>query len=101
MLQFIVLFLIYTGARKREVQEVRWKYIDWTQNFWRIPKTKSGKIRHVALSLGVMNVLESLRSKMFEGQFQDKPIFCNPRTQKFVCVFLLKQEQRAHQGRAA
>lgn len=31
MLQYIVLFLIYTGARKREVLDARWRDIDWAQ----------------------------------------------------------------------
>jgi integrase len=99
MLQFIVLFLIYTGARKREVLEAKWKDIDWTQKSWRIPKTKSGKIRHVPLSLGAMNVLVTLRGKIFQGQFQDKPIFGNPRTQKpYVSFFYSWNNARIRAG---
>ena len=62
MLEHIVLFLIYTGARKREVLDAKWQDIDWALKSWRIPKTKSGKIRHIPLSTGAMQLLEKLRS---------------------------------------
>jgi integrase len=68
MLQYIVLFLIYTGARKREVLDAKWQDIDWDQKSWRIPKTKSGKVRHVPLSKGAMSVLETLKTLIFQGR---------------------------------
>ena len=52
MLEHIVLFLIYTGARKNEVLQACWQDVDWQKSSWRIPKTKSGKVRHVPLSRG-------------------------------------------------
>ncbi len=61
MLRFIVLFLIFTGARKREVLDSRWQDIDWDKRSWRIPKTKSGKVRHVPLSSGAIELLETLK----------------------------------------
>jgi integrase len=81
-LQFIVLFLIYTGARKREVLDANWGAIDWLRKSWRIPKTKSGKIRHVPLSNGAMEVLEKLKLNLIGGPIKDTPIFPNPRTGK-------------------
>ena len=54
MLQHIVLFLLYTGARKREVLDATWADVDWERKSWRIPKTKSGKIRHIPLSTGAL-----------------------------------------------
>ena len=79
-LEFIVLFLIYTGARKREVLDARWQDIDWLRKSWRIPKTKSGKIRHVPLSNGAMGVLDKLQLKVVPGQIEGPSIFANPRT---------------------
>ena len=32
-----------TGARKREVFDARWEYIDWQRRLWKIPKTKADK----------------------------------------------------------
>ena len=63
MLQWIVLFLLYTGARKREVLESRWSDFDFTQRSWRIPKTKSGKVRHVPLSEHALGVLQAVKAK--------------------------------------
>lgn len=67
MLQFIVLFLIYTGARKREVLDAKWQDIDWDKRSWRIPKTKSGKVRHVPLSTSAFEVLELLKTRLLVG----------------------------------
>ncbi len=86
MLQHIVLFLIYTGARKRGVLDAKWQDIDWSQKSWRIPKTKSGKIRHVPLSSGAMELLQNLKM-CHESEFCAngnldliKTIFANPKT---------------------
>jgi integrase len=66
MLPFIVMFLIYTGARKREVLDAQWKDVDWQQKSWRIPRTKSGKVRHVPLSEGAYELLLKLKGQAFE-----------------------------------
>jgi len=63
MLYWIVLFLLYTGARKREVLDAKWADIDFEQRSWRIPKTKSGKVRHVPLSEGALEVITKVKEK--------------------------------------
>jgi integrase len=63
MLYWIVLFLLYTGARKREVLDAKWADIDLEQRSWRIPKTKSGKVRHVPLSEGALEVITKVKEK--------------------------------------
>ncbi|MEA2120071.1 tyrosine-type recombinase/integrase [Halovibrio sp. HP20-50] len=85
LLSSIVAFLIYTGARKREVLDARWEDIDRSRKLWRIPKTKSGKVRHVPLSAGAEQVLETLwASGGWEGEY----VFTNPRTGRpFVSIF--------------
>jgi integrase len=99
MLQYIVLFLIYTGARKREVLDARWRDIDWAQKSWRIPKTKSGKVRHVPLSTGAMKLLEHLRLQIREGLLNEQPIFANPNTgQPFVSFFFSWNNARKRAG---
>lgn len=99
MLQHIVLFLIYTGARKREVLDAKWRDIDWDQKSWRIPKTKSGKVRHVPLSTGAYEVLSTLKSLLLNGHWgyelkpgsfdevSDRYIFMNTRTGKAYISF--------------
>ena len=89
MLQHIVLFLLYTGARKREVLDATWADVDWGRKSWRIPKTKSGKIRHVPLSAGAMQLLGTLQAmteqpggmnSVAKGQLATRHIFANPQT---------------------
>jgi site-specific recombinase XerD len=106
MLQHIVLFLIYTGARKREVLDAKWQDIDWTQKSWRIPKTKSGKIRHVPLSSGALELLESLKGRVLAESQEakayvdaSKPIFANPKTgEPYVSFFYSWNSARIRAG---
>lgn len=89
MLQHIVMFLLYTGARKREVLDATWADVDWEHKSWRIPKTKSGKIRHIPLSGGAMQLLGALRelltqtggmNSVAQGELARRHIFANPKT---------------------
>ena len=91
MLQHIVLFLLYTGGRKREVLDAVWADVDWERKSWRIPKTKSGKIRHIPLSTGALQLLESLKrlagmaggmnsTVADSGDLACRHIFANPAT---------------------
>jgi len=69
--------------------------IDWALKSWRIPKTKSGKIRHIPLSTGAMQLLEKLRSTKLisntaELQSNYDPyacIFASPKTGKAYVSF--------------
>ena len=98
-LQFIVLFLIYTGARKREVLEAKWIDIDWQRKSWRIPKTKSGKIRHVPLSSGALDLLQKLKFKLKLKSTDQLPIFENPRTGlPYVSFFYSWDKARTRAG---
>ena len=77
----IVAFLIYTGARKREVLDAKWTDIDWVQRSWKISKNKSNKIRHIPLSLGAIDTLMQAKShRMFREN--SEYIFPNPNTLK-------------------
>jgi site-specific recombinase XerD len=89
MLQHIVLFLLYTGARKREVLDAKWVDVDWERKSWRLPKTKSGKIRHIPLSVGALQLLGHLRDQSasqgevghaIRAEWAQRPIFANPKT---------------------
>lgn len=60
MLKFIVPMLILTGARKREVLDAKWEDFDIVRKQWRIPVTKTGRPRHVPLSEGVLQLLDSI-----------------------------------------
>lgn len=81
LLPMIVAFLIYTGGRKREVLDAKWRDIDWVQRSWKISKNKSNKIRHIPLSLGALDtlMLAKTQSERIEGS---EYIFPNPNTLK-------------------
>lgn len=100
MLQHIVPFLIYTGARKREALDARWSDVDWRRKSWRIPKTKSGKVRHVPLSVGALEVLGRLRPvPTLGGPRPPEFIFANPRTGRpFVSVYYSWDTARKQAG---
>jgi integrase len=97
MLQWIVLFLLYTGARKREVSDARLADIDLEQRSWRIPKTKSGKVRHVPLSEGALQVLSAIKAKYGKHAFTF--IFPNVKTGlPFVSIFYSWDAARQRAG---
>jgi integrase len=88
MLPFIVSFLIYTGARKREVLDAKWDEIDWVQRSWRIPRTKSGKVRHVPLSSGALALLHKLQAEKGLTSAPGDWIFPNPEKMKpFISIY--------------
>ncbi|MEP0761637.1 MAG: tyrosine-type recombinase/integrase [Pseudomonadota bacterium] len=92
----IVAFLLFTGARKREALDARWQDIDWRQKLWRIPKTKSGKVRHVPLSSGALRVLKTLKEA---ANPKIEHIFANPRTGlPFVSIFYSWDTARKEAG---
>ena len=77
MLRYIIPFLLLTGARKREVLDAQWRDVDRERSFWRIPKTKSGRERHVPLSAAALELLDRVpRRKHCDW------IFANPKTLK-------------------
>lgn len=97
MLQWIVLYLLYTGARKREVLDARWADVDIEQRSWRIPKTKSGKVRHVPLSNGAIKVLAGVKEKY--GKHAFTYIFANEKTGlPFVSIFYSWDAARKRAG---
>ena len=100
VLGHIVPFLIYTGARKREVLNARWADIDWRRKSWAIPRTKSGKVRHVPLSKGALEILQAIRPvPTLGGPRLPEFIFINPRTGKpFVTIFISWNTARCEAG---
>lgn len=81
----IVAFMLYTGARKREVLDARWQDIHRGHQLWRIPHTKAGKARFVPLSQGALGVLGQCRRRAASNS---PWIFANPRTgQPFVSIY--------------
>jgi integrase len=82
-LKHIVAVLILCGNRKRELLDAKWSDLDLERRNWRIPLSKSGKARHVPLSLAVVSVLQLI--PRIEGCPYVVP---NPKTKlPYVSVF--------------
>lgn len=59
-LKYIVALLLMLGCRKMELLKSKFEDFDLERRTWRIPLSKSGKTRHVPLSLAAIAVLEGL-----------------------------------------
>lgn len=79
--------LLYTGARRSEALQARWCDVDRHQRLWRIPRSKSGKVRHIPLSSAAMALL----NRRFAARFVNEPeqgfIFANPATRRPYTAF--------------
>lgn len=73
----VIRLLLYTGARKREILDARWEYIDFARSLLTVPLSKSGKPRHIPLSDAAVTLLKKLPRR------DDIPwVFFNPKTNK-------------------
>jgi integrase len=90
MLKYIIAFLLVTGARKQEALKARWEDIDLTANVWRIPLSKSGKVRHITLSETAVNFLTLVQgnnAKLLGAAYESCPyVFPNAKTLKPFCT---------------
>jgi integrase len=98
MLRFIVAFLLFTGARKREALDARWCDIDLEARTWVIPVTKTGGPRTVYLSDGALRLLDALRHDPVHDP-RLPFVFPNPKTGKpFACIFYAWNAARRQAG---
>ena len=81
-LQYIIPFLLLTGARKSEALQARWEFIDFEARRWMIPLTKNGKPRHVPLSNGAITVLLATRQLHERLGITSPWLFPSPATHK-------------------
>ena len=66
--------LMLTGARRAEVAQAKWGYIDWKGNTLLVPVAKSGKPRHVSLSDAAVDVLRGVYDRA-EARGPDDYVF--------------------------
>ena len=76
-IEYIVRFLLLTGARKQEALRAEWNEFDLVSRVWVIPFSKSGRARKVPLSDAVLSLLEHLPSRTHSPL-----LFPNPNTGK-------------------
>ena len=100
MLKYIVLALIYSGTRKREVLDAKWEDFDFHSGKWKIPVTKNGEPREIPINDGLKNVLLQLKDAAL--QFTDTPyVFANPKTGlPFISIYYSWDTARRQAGLA-
>ena len=60
-----IMLLFLTGARRNEVTQAEWSYVDWQRGTIFVPKSKNGQPRYIQLNSPAINVLNSI--PRFEG----------------------------------
>jgi integrase len=90
-LKFIVALLLVTGARKQEALQAKWQDIDFNANVWRIPVSKSGKVRYIPLSETAQYFLQLILHQnlnILGSHAEACPyVFPNPKTLKPFTTF--------------
>ena len=90
----IIQLLALTGARKREVLDLRWQDIEFDKRRWKLEKNKSGKTQYKPLSNAVVQLLVQLyekaqkqKSALQQSVQPSDWVFANPKTGKpFVTI---------------
>jgi integrase len=57
-----IMLLFLTGARRNEVTQAEWSYIDWQRCTLFVPKSKNGQPRHIQLNSTAIELLKSVPS---------------------------------------
>ena len=55
-----IMLLFLTGARRNEVTQAEWSYIDWEQCTLLVPKSKNGQPRYIQLNSKALDVLRTV-----------------------------------------
>ena len=75
----VVLLLLLTGARKREILNARWENVHLDMNWLIVPLSKSNKARHIALSSEAVEIFRAIPRQgnspwVFPGLNLNKPL---------------------------
>ena len=77
-----ILIALLTGARRSNVQEMRWEEINWQAATWRILETKSGEPVTLPLSPQALTILESRKDSNDSDEDGSKSQWVFPSTGK-------------------
>lgn len=55
-----ILLLLWTGARRNEVTQAQWTFVDWANKTLLVPRSKTGKPRHIRLNGASLALLKSI-----------------------------------------
>jgi integrase len=70
--------LLLTGARRNEITQARWDYVDWQRKTLLVPCSKSGQPRLIQLNSAALEVLRSLTHKPTNAFIFPSPITGRP-----------------------
>jgi integrase len=59
-----IMLLLLTGARRNEITQARWDYVDWEKRKLLVPLSKSGKPRTIALNNAALQLLSRMRAEI-------------------------------------
>lgn len=97
----IVGFLLMTGARRSEALRAKWDHIDLKKKNWVVPISKSGRPRHIPLSLKAIEFLNIAKkiSRRFTAAKASPYVFPNLQTgQPFKNLFNSWDTARSRAG---
>lgn len=69
-----IMLLLLTGARRSEITQAKWEYVDWQKRTLLVPVSKSGRPRRIALSSEAITLLRSLRPAADGGYIFPSPV---------------------------
>lgn len=55
-----IMLLLLTGARRNEITQAKWDYVDWKNKTLLVPKSKSGRPRVIALNQSAIALLTAM-----------------------------------------
>lgn len=56
-----IMLLLLTGARRNEITQAKWEYVNWQRRTLLVPLSKSGKPRAIALNAQALELLQSIK----------------------------------------
>lgn len=74
------LMLLFTGARKREVLDMKWADVNIATQQWHLQHNKGNRARYIPLSSEAISVLQHMK-RFAHSEF----VFVNPQTGKPIC----------------
>jgi integrase len=97
---YIALSLM-TGARRSNVQEMRWSEINWHSATWKIPETKSGQPQTITLSPAAIRILNERKTNatsewVFPGRGRSGHLMEPKEAWKRICARAGLKDLRLH-----
>jgi integrase len=73
-----IMLLLLTGARRNEITQAKWEYVNWQRRTLLVPLSKSGKPRAIALNAQAIELLQAIprqdgNSYIFPSEVTGRP----------------------------